>query len=149
MTNFQESNTLTTDLGDGLDDFVCIGSAGDAYVSINDGFSDGVVDGPPSFTSLGGTYKTAEGVQDRVRLADIDGDGRFDYCAIADDGDISCWRNGGQGDEADYWQALGVVFTGKNKGDIDGVMFADLNGDVRIHSRRVLGFALTYEIEPQ
>jgi hypothetical protein len=36
-------------------------------------------------------------VQERVLLPDIDGDGRADYCTIADNGDIHCWRNGGQG----------------------------------------------------
>lgn len=68
--------------------------------------------------------------QSRVRLADIDGDGRIDYCVIADNGDIHAWRNGGQGDAPDYWQDLGIVFTGKGEGDINGVRFVDLNGDV-------------------
>lgn len=79
-------------LADGLDDMVCIAANGDTYVSINKvsefnlNFMDGVL------------WKSNEGSpQDRVRLVDIDGDGRTDYCTIADNGDISCWRNGGQG----------------------------------------------------
>ncbi|KAL4868928.1 hypothetical protein BDV12DRAFT_196901 [Aspergillus spectabilis] len=69
--------------------------------------------------------------QTHVRLGDIDGDGRLDYCLIADNGDISCWRNGWIKPKAGYWQALGVVFTGKNKGNIDGVQLVDINGDHR------------------
>jgi len=34
------------------------------------------------------------------------------------------------GDYPDYWQDLGVVFTGKGFGDLSGVRFSDLNGDV-------------------
>lgn len=68
---------------------VCIAVNGDTYVSLNRGGWN--------FT-VGGLWKSSEGSpQDRVRLADIDGDGRTDYCTIADNGDISCWRNGGQG----------------------------------------------------
>ena len=76
-------------------------------------------------------WKATEGPpQARVRIVDIDGDGRADYCVIADNGDISCWRNGGQGRMPDYWQPLGVVFTSKGMGDVNGVRFYDLNGDV-------------------
>lgn len=76
-------------LADGTDDFLCISPNGDVWVSINQGgyaFK-------PRFL-----WKQNEGPkQDRVRIADIDGDGRADYCTIADNGDITCWRNGGQG----------------------------------------------------
>ncbi len=108
---------------DGLDDMLCISPNGDVYVSINN-------KGGGSFTGPQ-LWKTTEGpVQARVRLADIDGDGRADYCTIADNGDISCWRNWGTGDLPLGWQALGVVFTGKGMGNVDGVRFADINGDV-------------------
>lgn len=70
-------------LGDGLDDMVCIAVNGDAYVSINRGNYE--------FT-YEGLWKTNEGYpQDHVHLADFDGDGRTDYCTIANR------RNGGQG----------------------------------------------------
>lgn len=46
-----------------------------------------------------GKYKPSEGyLQARIHLADVDGDGRFDYCAARDNGDIQCWRNGGRGE---------------------------------------------------
>ena len=78
-------------------------------------------------------WKSNQGfAQDRVHIADIDGDGRADYCVVADNGDVSCWRNGGQGRMPEYWQALGVVFTGKGMGDANGVRFYDINGDVSL-----------------
>ena len=116
--------------GDGLDDFVCIGKDGSAYASINQG--DGNNLSPPTFKGPA-LWKTAvKGYdQSHVRLADIDGDGRGDYCVTADNGDVRCWRNGGQGDLADYWQDLGIKFTGKGMGDTQGTHFEDINGDVR------------------
>ncbi|KAF6820914.1 hypothetical protein CMUS01_11465 [Colletotrichum musicola] len=62
--------------GDGLDDFVCIGTNGGIFVAINQGGVDR--NKGPSFKHVG-IYKTNEGFkQDRIHLADIDGDGRFD-----------------------------------------------------------------------
>ncbi|KAL4934909.1 hypothetical protein BDV06DRAFT_229313 [Aspergillus oleicola] len=74
--------------------------------------------------------------QINVKLGDIDGDGRIDYCLIAGNGDIQCWRNGGQREAptspyGSYWQDLGTVFTGKGMGDITGVRLVDINGDFR------------------
>ncbi|OBT92656.2 hypothetical protein VE01_09799 [Pseudogymnoascus verrucosus] len=114
---------------DGLDDFICIGPEGNMYVSLNRGGN------PPQFDSVG-LYKTAPSgyALTNVRLGDIDGDGRLDYCVIAGNGDIYCWRNGGQGDMAAYWQDFGEgkpVFTGKGMGNIDGVRLVDINGDFR------------------
>lgn len=37
-----------------------------------------------------------------------------------------CWRNGGIGEKADYWQGMGEgspIFKGKDMGDIKGVRF--------------------------
>ncbi|KAL5362439.1 hypothetical protein BJX96DRAFT_177152 [Aspergillus floccosus] len=114
---------------DGLDDFVCIAKDGTAYASINQG--DGTDSMPPSFKYIG-KIKVSEGYpQERVRLADIDGDGRADYCVLADNGDITCWRNGWIEDVPKYWQPLGKRFTGKGMGDINGVRFEDINGDGR------------------
>ncbi|KAJ5801621.1 uncharacterized protein N7518_003689 [Penicillium psychrosexuale] len=117
---------------DGLDDFICISREGAMYVSINKGGN------PPTFQSIG-LVMAAPGsglAQENVRLGDIDGDGRLDYCLIQPDGDIQCWRNGGQNEAptteyGGYWQDLGIVFTGKNMGNITGVRLVDLNGDFR------------------
>ncbi|KAI7785936.1 hypothetical protein LA080_005597 [Diaporthe eres] len=111
--------------GDGLDDFVCIAPGGELSVAINRGNF--------VFEYTGaGKYKSSEGyLQARIHLADVDGDGRFDYCAARDNGDIQCWRNGGRSDTADLWQDMGIVFTGKNMSDLNGVRFSDINGDGR------------------
>lgn len=69
--------------------------------------------------------------QARVRLADIDGDGRGDYCIIDDGGNVHCWRNGWVHDIPEYWQPLGLRFTAKGMGDVKGVRFEDINGDGR------------------
>ncbi|KAG9249745.1 uncharacterized protein F5Z01DRAFT_631089, partial [Emericellopsis atlantica] len=109
--------------GDGLDDFICIFANGEMHASLNEGGN------PPTFRQLG-LYKSPElgKGRDRVRLGDIDGDGRLDYCVMPDTGDVHCWRNGGLGAKAAYWQDLGSggpVFTAKGMGDMRGVQFAD------------------------
>jgi hypothetical protein len=82
--------------GDGLDDFVCIARDGTAYASVNKGDSNG--SNPPTF-EYKGKWKTREGYdQANVRLGDVDGDGRADYCVVAANGDITCWRNGWVGE---------------------------------------------------
>ncbi|KAI8721514.1 SGNH-hydro domain-containing protein [Fusarium sp. LHS14.1] len=116
--------------GDGLDDFACIGRDGAVFASINRGNGGGAT--PPTFRHIG-LWKAAQPgyPQAQVRLADIDGDGRADFCGLSLNGDISCWRNGGIQDKPAYWQALGRRFTGKGMGDLAGVRFEDLNGDGR------------------
>jgi hypothetical protein len=115
---------------DGLDDLVCIGPDGNAYLSVNQG--DGTATKPPTFKRISGPalIKPGEAPQERVRLADIDGDGRGDYAVIQDNGDIRVWRNGWIKDYPEYWQDLGVRFKARGKGDIRGVRFEDINGDV-------------------
>lgn len=73
--------------------------------------------------------------QDNVRLGDIDGDGRIDYCVIRDSG-LECWRNGGQKDAplekyGGYWENMTSVFSAQDMGDIAGVNLVDINGDGR------------------
>ncbi|KAK8050095.1 hypothetical protein PG994_011825 [Apiospora phragmitis] len=80
-------------VGDGRDDFCCIYGNRDLYCSINNG--DGTNDKWPSFTSHSMIKQNEGWPQANVRLADIDGDGRTDYCVLKDNGSIDCWRNGG------------------------------------------------------
>ncbi|KAH6611487.1 hypothetical protein Trco_001507 [Trichoderma cornu-damae] len=116
----------------GPTDFWCIAADTKITVSLNKGTR------PPTFEYIGvvvpasGSFAPSD-----VRIADIDGDGRADVCFIHDNGDIGCSRNGGQGRNF-YWQGFstadglrGTVFTGKNKGNKNGVRLADLNGDFR------------------
>jgi hypothetical protein len=52
-------------------------------VSINRGGN------PPSFEYIGQIWNKMDfAPQDRIRLGDIDGDGRIDVCAIITDGDL-------------------------------------------------------------
>jgi hypothetical protein len=117
---------------DGLDDFICVGPEGDISLAINNGGT-----GLPTFTVVGLIMAAQEDVQNRVRLGDIDGDGRCDYCLVHNNGDLHCWRNGGNGlaptsaYENGLWQDLGLVWTGGDGGDSDSVMLVDINGDHR------------------
>lgn len=115
--------------GDGLDDMVCIGHEGDAYAAINQG--DGDVANPPTFSDKGQIMTAKSGYpQAQVRLGDVDGDGRVDYCVFDLNGDMSCWRNGWIEDIPTYWQALGKRFSGRDMGNLTGVHLEDINGDV-------------------
>ncbi|KAK7414551.1 hypothetical protein QQX98_006578 [Neonectria punicea] len=117
---------------DGYDDLVCIAPDGSAYLSINQ--RDGTATKPPTFKRVSATafIKGTEGfAQERVILADIDGDGRGDYCILDDGGNVQCWRNGWVNDIPAYWQPLGIRFTAKGMGDGRGVRFEDINGDGR------------------
>ncbi|KAI1733454.1 hypothetical protein F4680DRAFT_454935 [Xylaria scruposa] len=113
---------------DGLDDFICIDPSGNMFVSINEGTN------PATWRDVGKFKDAVPGYpQARVRLGDIDGDGRLDYCVINDDGSLHCWRNGGiLSDSAAYWQDLGVIFTtSQTLPDISMMRFVDINGDFR------------------
>ncbi|KAF5245738.1 hypothetical protein FANTH_7198 [Fusarium anthophilum] len=119
---------------DGLDDFICLRPSGEMHVSINQGKD------PATFKYVGKWKDAVDGYpQANVRLGDIDGDGRLDYCVISSAGALRCWRNGGiQTDSVEYWQDLGIVWTeGKDVGgsdgkfNIDDMRLVDINGDFR------------------
>ncbi|KAH8887189.1 hypothetical protein GQ53DRAFT_874237 [Thozetella sp. PMI_491] len=120
-------HNFTTD----ADDFYCLKPNSAMVVSLNRGGN------PPRFESLGTVVPTHDGfVAADVRIADIDGDGRADYCLTNSDGTVVCSRNGGQGDSY-TWQGFttqtglrGVVFD-KRTGDKASVFFGDINGDFR------------------
>ncbi|KAM0323888.1 hypothetical protein ACHAQA_008469 [Verticillium albo-atrum] len=118
--------------GDGLDDYICITPDGTPYVAINTSKLGQVV---PTFGAFFKWRNPISGyAQDRVLLGDIDGDGRLDYCVRHDNGDIHCYRNGGLGNGAAYWQDIGSggpVFLNKNTGDARGLRLIDMNGDGR------------------
>ncbi|KAK8041302.1 esterase [Apiospora phragmitis] len=118
---------------DGLDDIWCIGAQGQATVALNRGGN------PPRFESIGevmaspGSYGPGD-----VLVADIDGDGRADYCVQESNGDIRGWRNGGSGDKVSFWQGFAradgggdVIFPGKGKPNKNMVRMGDLNGNFR------------------
>lgn len=116
--------------GDGLEDLVCVEEDGSLSLSINQGNGDEQT--PPAFKRVG-KVKGGEGKRERVRLADIDGDGRADYGVIQDDGKVKFWRNGGVDDDTETWEFLGVRWDSGEQGkeDVGGIRFEDINGDVR------------------
>lgn len=118
---------------DGLDDLVYIDADGNAYLSINQGDGNRAAGTSPTFKRVSDTaliMATKGFTRDYVVLADIDGDGRADYGTIDSSGNVNFYRNGGNGDAPDYWQALGQKFDGKGYGDVTGTRFEDVNGDV-------------------
>ncbi|TGJ79062.1 hypothetical protein E0Z10_g9703 [Xylaria hypoxylon] len=115
--------------GDGLDDFFCIKDKAVVWVSLNRGGN------PPKFESIGQVIGASDAEARQVRFADIDGDGRADFC-LASGTDVKCSRNGGKFDDH-FWQGFssnagvrGSVFSAKS-GDVPGVFLGDLNGDYR------------------
>ncbi|KAK7942571.1 uncharacterized protein PG986_011684 [Apiospora aurea] len=114
---------------DGYDDFVCIAPDGNAFASINN--RDGNDRSPPSFRPIGLLKQNVGYGGDRVRMGDIDGDGRADYLVMDDGGNILAWRNGWIEDSPRFWEELGMRFPAKGMGDGRGVRFHDLNGDGR------------------
>lgn len=156
--NLDFSTSATLDLGldcapgsarfadinaDGLDDFLCISSSGDLEASLNTGGSTPVFEYAGTIGS-GPDYWTSEGyTADRVLLADVDGDGRVDWCIQLVSGAIACRRNGGQGDlptSADngYWEDFSsggsgwtTVFPSQNSSDGGSIQLVDINGDFK------------------
>jgi hypothetical protein len=119
--------------GDGLDDLVYVDADGNAYLSINQGDGNRAAGKSPTFKRVSDTaliFTTAGSDRDHVVLADIDGDGRGDYGIIEDNGEVLFWRNGGTADSPEYWQYLGKRWTAPDLGDVTGVRFEDINGDV-------------------
>ncbi|KAK4450304.1 integrin alpha N-terminal [Podospora aff. communis PSN243] len=118
---------------DGLDDFFCIKNGASVWVSLNRGGN------PPVFESIGEVVpnKYDGSVSGDVRIADIDGDGRADFCLTKPDATVVCSRNGGVGDNF-FWQGFttakgirGRVFGLKNGVNTTGIRFGDMNGDFR------------------
>ncbi|KAK4224248.1 CE3 protein [Podospora fimiseda] len=126
---------------DGLDDFFCIKENAAISVSLNRGHQISTTeDGArvPIFESIGEVVPQQSGFQGAdVRIADIDGDGRADYCLINNEANVLCSRNGGQ-DDGFFWQGFstptglrGLVFDKRPNIDKAGVFFGDINGDFR------------------
>ncbi|KAI1120096.1 hypothetical protein F5Y10DRAFT_290321 [Nemania abortiva] len=141
--SFGDSQTFNVDLncgltdtyafgdfnGDGLDDFFCIKDQAVVWASLNRGGN------PPTFESIGQIIGASDREARDVRIADIDGDGRADFC-LASDSDVKCSRNGGKFDDH-FWQGFssnsgirGPVFNARS-GPRSGVFLGDLNGDYK------------------
>ncbi|KAH8586344.1 hypothetical protein B0O99DRAFT_702959 [Bisporella sp. PMI_857] len=124
--NFADSND------NGIDDLFCIGANGDLRIWQNRPTTGGI---PFANTWVGSSSIDMAGKLgfplSRVRIADVDGDGRADYAIIRDNGDIEAWRNGGVLPTVAHWQNLGIVSSGKTFNDLSGIRLVDINGDGR------------------
>lgn len=119
--------------GDMLDDFICLNDDGIPNISLNHGGD------PPTFEFVG-AIREEKTTQSEVRLADIDGGGRVDYCIVERDG-VSCWCNAGTGKAttAEHGGRWETMVTGDDQKIIDldpclgslGTRFTDIIGDGR------------------
>lgn len=129
-------NTIDCDLanfqfgdldGDGRADALCISATGDLSAWYN---KDGGQDPrEPNWVPSGhNPIKRGEGPRNRIRIADIDGDGRVDYLVIDDAGNVNGWSNKLSSSTLDgapslTFNAMGVISSGGTMGDIDGIQF--------------------------
>ncbi|ORY14954.1 hypothetical protein BCR34DRAFT_598855 [Clohesyomyces aquaticus] len=126
--------------GDGLDDFICINLEGNIWASIN------ISGNPPRFEFIGFICEKMDWApQASIRLADIDENGRMDFCTFDGKGDVYYWRNGGVGKAptekyGGYWQGMiggAPTFNAKGIPGIEGDSRADwvyvfVDGSTRI-----------------
>ncbi|MFD3548610.1 FG-GAP-like repeat-containing protein [Streptomyces sp. NPDC058655] len=110
--------------GDRKPDYITIADNGAVSVWLNRGG-----DGAGGWTELGQVAVGTTTDRSRVRLADFDGDGKFDYLVINPDGTVKAWLNRG-GDKVAPWQEVGQVASGVTA-DVSKVRFADWDGDGR------------------
>ncbi|MFD5433195.1 FG-GAP-like repeat-containing protein [Kitasatospora sp. NPDC127067] len=111
--------------GDGLADYICINADGSVQVYLNRGG-----DGHGGWQPLGQVASGLTTDPSRVRLADIDGDGKADYSAIGANGSISTYLNRG-GDGHGGWADYGQIATGTTT-DQNAVVLADFTGDHKV-----------------
>ncbi|MFB9369901.1 FG-GAP-like repeat-containing protein [Kitasatospora albolonga] len=110
--------------GDGRADRLVIADGGAVRALLNRGG-----DGHGGWHDLGQIATGTTTDRTRVRLADLDGDGRTDYLTLTDNGAVTAHLNRG-GDGHGGWQNLGQIATGTTT-DRTRVRLADLDGDGR------------------
>ncbi|MEU7977149.1 FG-GAP-like repeat-containing protein [Micromonospora sp. NPDC049081] len=108
--------------GDGRNDYLVVNDAGRVTAWLNDRY------GHPDPWDWKGLIASSSAPRDQVRFADLNGDGRDDYLAVGDQGQVKAWLNVLGGDGVG-WDWRGEVASGS--APRDQVRFADLNGDGR------------------
>ncbi|KAL4874598.1 hypothetical protein BJY04DRAFT_224886, partial [Aspergillus karnatakaensis] len=143
--NFDELGTIATGVGapgdkirfgdvngkstfrDGIADYLVVwdGGAVDAYIGTGNVMNDG-----RNYNGIGTIAGGVGAPGQKVRFADIDGDGLDDYVVVWDGGAAEAWLNNGNLEkqpELASWDKIGVIAAGvQNQGR---VVLADLNGD--------------------
>ncbi|ROO87313.1 lysophospholipase L1-like esterase [Actinocorallia herbida] len=113
-------------VGDAAADLVLVGDDGRLTAWRNARDSSGT----PRFTSAG---VIAPGVGDtgaRLRLADVNGDGRDDYVVVSDDSKARAWLNTPGDDDVPSWYSWGEIASGTGVAG-STVRFADFDADGR------------------
>lgn len=110
--------------GDGRADYNLIDANGAVHTYLNRGGDTG-----GGWTDYGQIATGMTSDVSRVRLADIDGDGRADYSAINPNGSIATYLNNG-GDNHGGWTNYGQIAIGTTT-DQNAVVLADITGDGR------------------
>ncbi|MEU3752397.1 FG-GAP-like repeat-containing protein [Streptomyces olivoreticuli] len=108
--------------GDGKADYLVVHDNGSVDAWINNGGTN-----HGGWTEQG-TFATGVGQPgDKVRFADINGDGKADYLIVHDNGSVDAWINNG-GTNHGGWTEQGTFATGVGEPG-SKVRFADINGD--------------------
>ncbi|MFJ9461607.1 FG-GAP-like repeat-containing protein [Kitasatospora sp. NPDC101447] len=110
--------------GDGRADYILINPDGSVRVYLNKGG-----DGRGGWQDIGQVATGLTSDSSRVRFADIDGDGRTDYCFLDGNGGIHAYLNRG-GDTSGGWADQGQIASGLT-GDLSRIRLADIDGDGR------------------
>ncbi|KAL4946967.1 SGNH hydrolase-type esterase domain-containing protein [Aspergillus filifer] len=111
--------------GDGRDDYLWISDDGKVTCYLN---TPGDSPGKPTWVPKGEIASGVGSRRDRILFGDINGDGRDDYLAIGDNGQVDAWLNTGTSDTP-VWVPQGQIASGI--GAAAGVRIADLNKDGR------------------
>ncbi|MEV4432596.1 FG-GAP-like repeat-containing protein [Streptomyces sp. NPDC049555] len=108
--------------GDGKADYLVVESNGSVRAWLNQGGTGhGSWSDPMAFASGVGVPG------ERVRFADINGDGLVDYLVVDDDGVVKAWVNNGKAGPG-RWDDFGTFATGVHEAG-GRVRFADVDGD--------------------
>ncbi|WP_344745927.1 VCBS repeat-containing protein [Streptosporangium vulgare] len=107
--------------GDGRDDYLVVGDQGQVKAWFNNRAGQG-----GGWDYRGEIASGVGATRDRVRFADVNGDGRDDYLVVGDQGQVSAWHNQAGGG----WAAQGQISAGVGA-TRDQVRFADIDVDGR------------------
>ncbi|MFE0041953.1 FG-GAP-like repeat-containing protein [Streptomyces albireticuli] len=108
--------------GDGKADYLVVGKYGLVKAWLNNGGT-----GQGSWLERGTFADGTAEPEERIRFADVNGDGKADYLAVQDDSSVRAWINKGSDGHGSWSEYDGFA---SGVGEAGGkVRFADINGD--------------------
>ncbi|MCM2387199.1 FG-GAP-like repeat-containing protein [Streptomyces albipurpureus] len=111
--------------GDRRADFLAVNTDGGVDAWLNTPGSGG----RPSWHSWGEIARAPGVPGDRVRFANVDGDGRVDFLGFGIGDSADAWLNTPGDGGKPSWHSLGRILSVESTGAAGAVRFADLNGD--------------------